>query len=511
MVSKINAISLFGLDGFKVEVEVDIHLGLPAFHIIGLPDKALQEATFRVSSAIKNSGFKMPTGKILVNLAPADLVKTGTGFDFAIAIGILNASKQISGSFNDSVFWGELSLDGTAKNMCGALVITQVARNLKFKNLFLPKINAREAGNLAGIDIKPVKSLTQMALHYKGIEILSNPVNMCEDNHENITNYNLGTDDISNIKGQFIAKRALEIAASGSHNLLMSGSPGAGKTMLSKTFATILPRLNFEDSLEVTKIHSIAGLLQRETPMIKNSPFRSPHHTSSKIAIIGGGVNLKPGEITLAHKGVLFLDEMNQFSTDTLESLRQPLEDKTVSLVRIKGSVIYPADFILIAAINPCKCGYYMDEKHPCICSPKDILNYKKKISGPILDRIDIKIHIKSSGSILMENKMNGETSNIIKARVERCREYQNQRSQSLFGKNIANAMLTQGQLLKTTALDTKIKSIIERAIDKYYLSSRGIIRILRTARTIADMEKKETININHITESLSYRFSEGE
>jgi magnesium chelatase family protein len=347
VVSKINAISLFGLDGFKVEVEVDIHQGLPAFHIIGLPDKALQEATFRVSSAIKNSGFKMPTGKILVNLAPADLVKTGTGFDFAIAMGILNASKQVAGSFNNSAFWGELSLDGIAKNMNGALVITQVARNLKFMNIFLPEINAREAGNIAGIDIKPVKSLVQMAMHYKGIEILSNPVNVCQDNLKNITDYNPGTDDISNIKGQFIAKRALEIAASGSHNILMSGSPGVGKTMLSKAFTTILPKLNLTDSLEVTKIHSIAGLLHKGTPLIRNSPFRAPHHTSSKIAIIGGGANLKPGEITLAHKGVLFLDEMNQFSTDTLESLRQPLEDKTVSLVRIKGSVLYPADFIL--------------------------------------------------------------------------------------------------------------------------------------------------------------------
>jgi magnesium chelatase family protein len=510
MVSKINAISLFGLDGFKVQVEVDIHQGLPAFHIIGLPDKALQEATFRVSSAIKNSGYKMPMGKILVNLSPADLVKTGTGFDFAIAIGILNASKQISGKFDDSIFWGELSLDGSAKNMCGSLVIAQVARNLKFKELFLPALTAQEAGNLAGIGIKPVKDLLQLSLHYKGIEILDNPITV-PGNNRKLTEYNSDYIDVSNIKAQYIAKRALEISASGSHNLLMSGSPGAGKTMLSKAFASILPDLDFDDSLEVTKIHSIAGLLKRETPIISRSPFRAPHHTSSKISIIGGGSNLKPGEITLAHKGVLFLDEMNQFSTDTLESLRQPLEEKKVSLVRIKGSVLYPADFILIAAINPCKCGYYQDDKHPCICSPKDLANYKKKISGPILDRIDLKINIKSVGSILMNTKIEGEKSIVIKKRVEKCREFQKQRSLSLFGKYIPNSQLTQEQLLRTTSLKPKIKDIIERAIDKYYLSSRGIIRILRTARTIADMESKEQVSIEHISESLSYRFNGNE
>ena len=507
MVSKINAISLFGLDGFRVQVEVDIHQGLPAFHIIGLPDKALQEATFRVSSAIKNSGYKMPIGKIVVNLSPADLVKTGTGFDFAIAIGILNASKQITGNFENSVFWGELSLDGSTKNMCGSLVIAQVARNLMFKELFLPALTAQEAGNLAGIGIKAVEDLRQLSLHYKGIEIADSPITNPQI-HPKLTEYNLDYIDMSCIRGQYIAKRALEISASGSHNLLMSGAPGAGKTMLSKAFATILPDLNFDESLEVTKIHSVAGLLKREASLIKRCPFRAPHHTSSKISIIGGGSNLKPGEISLAHKGVLFLDEMNHFSTDTLESLRQPLEDRTVSLVRIKGSVLYPADFILIAAINPCRCGYYQDDKHQCICSPKDLANYKKKISGPILDRIDLKINVKSVGSILMNDSVEGEKSLAIKKRVENCREFQKLRSLSLFGNSIPNSKLTQAQLLKTTALKTPTKNILQKAIDKYSLSSRGVIRILRTARTIADLESVETVSAEHISECLSYRFN---
>jgi len=509
MVIKIKALSLIGLEGYAVDVEVDLYSGLPAFYIIGLPDKSLQEAVHRVKSAIKNSGFKFPQGKIVVNLSPANLLKSGTGFDFAIALGILAVSKQITHDFSRNVFWGELSLDGSAKFIKGTLAAACVARDLGFENIVIPELNATEAGIVAGINIKIVKDLKQLAKNdsYGIIPQIDFNKLVLKQKFPPI-----GTINFSQIKGQYYAKRALEIAAAGGHNLIMSGPPGSGKTMLSQAFCSILPPLGWEEALVVSKIYSIAGLLNEKQKIIIERPFRAPHHTASKISLVGGGSNLKPGEITLAHHGVLFLDEMNEFASDTLEALRQPLENKTITVVRISGNVLYPADFILLAAVNPCRCGYYLDSSHNCTCSARDIEHYRQKISGPILDRMDLLVYVKSMPKELFETQINNSLhkelydSVHIQNRVRQCRETQKKRSLKLYNQTLLNSHLSQTQIFATTPFTPSIKKIIRLALDKYNLSTRGIIRVLRVARTIADLAGNSEILEKHLLEALGFR-----
>jgi magnesium chelatase family protein len=512
MVTKINAIALSGIDGYSVDVEVDLHQGLPAFHIIGLPDKALQEAVHRVSSAIRNSGFKFPMGKIVVNLAPANLLKSGTAFDFAIALGILIVSKQINFNYSNFVFWGELSLDGGAKFTKGTFASICVAKDLGFKNIVIPSLNAREAGIIAGINIQTVCNLKQLALNpQKFTTIKTQNINsfFYQNNLEN----NLLEVNFNKIRGQFAPKRALEISAGGGHNLIMSGPPGSGKSLLSQAYNSILPPLDLDESLEVTKLYSVAGLLKKDAFIIRSRPFRAPHHTSSKISLVGGGFNLKPGEISLAHNGVLFLDEMNEFSKDSLDVLRQPLENKTITITRVSGSVSYPARFILLAAVNPCKCGYYLDEKHKCTCSPRDILNYRNKITGPILDRIDLMVYVPSMPKDLLDgrqsiNNKNIEKSEEVKKRVSTVRMVQNMRSKKLFNSSLLNSELSLDQIFKTTIISKQLKHTMDMALEKYDLTTRGLIRVLRVSRTIADLAGSKDIKENHFMESLGYRLT---
>jgi len=370
MVSKVQSLALSGLEGRTITVEVDLHQGLPAFHIVGLPGQAVQESRIRVAAALKNSGFKLPLQKIVVNLAPADVNKSGSNYDLAIAVGILLASRQIRFKSCKAAFWGELSLTGETTFSQGALPIVAAARKHDFQEIFIPDINAQEAGIIAGINIKPVKSLVQLVNNFSGIPIP-------EFHSSNVSSLNYLTDpapdlDFSAIRGQQQAKRGLVIAAAGGHNILFKGPPGTGKTHLSRTVSGILPALTFEEMLAVTKIYSIAGLLGGKN-MITSRPFRSPHHTASQVAVIGGGSCLKPGEITLAHKGILFLDEFTEFPAALLEALRQPLEDQIINLSRSSGTVIFPADFMLIAAMNPCKCGYYEDPGHVCTCTAAEL------------------------------------------------------------------------------------------------------------------------------------------
>lgn len=502
MLSIIKSMSLIGLEGYLVNIEIDVSAGIPCWDIVGLPDASVKEAKERVRTAIKNSGYDMQSRKIVVNLSPADIKKEGSFFDLPIAIGILACSGNINKkSIEDTIFIGELSLDGKINKVNGVLPMCIEAKKLGIKRVILPIENTKEAAVVKEIEVIGAKSLIEVVnfLNYR-IHIESTKFDLKKLFH----NREAEILDFSEVKGQENIKRALEIAAAGGHNCLLIGSPGSGKTMLARRVPSILPDLTFEESLETTKIHSIAGILEKNVALITKRPFRSPHHTVSSISLIGGGRIPKPGEISLAHNGVLFLDELPEFNKNTLEVLRGPLEDKVVTISRINASLTYPCNFIFIASMNPCPCGYLGSREKECSCSEQSISRYIGKISGPLLDRIDIQIEVSQVKYQNLENNAKIETSQEVKKRVNDARKIQQDRYKK--EKIYSNSALTPKLIEKYCKLDSKGKQILELAFNRLGLSARAYGRILKVARTIADLANEKNILKTHVAEAVQYR-----
>ena len=509
MLAKVTSAAVVGLDAVPITVEVDIAAqGLPSFTIVGLPDKAVEESKERVRAALRNIGADIPPKRITVNLAPADLPKEGPAYDLPIALGILVASEQLpTFDISDSLFLGELSLDGSLRRIWGILPCAIMARDKNFKNLFIPFDNVDEAAVVDKINVFATKTLRELFDHFASK--LSRPEaqkRISPAPHQKIK-FKANVDDqydFENIRGQESAKRALEIAAAGSHNILMKGPPGAGKTLMARSFATILPKLSFEESLEVTKIYSVANLLSIDQPIITSRPVRSPHHTTSHIGLIGGGNMPRPGEISLAHRGGLFLDEFPEFPRHVLEALRQPMEDGHITISRAAGSVKYPSRFTLVAAANPCPCGFFGDEVRNCTCSPGAITRYQKRISGPILDRIDMHVSVPAIPPGKLTGEHRSDSSSIIQSRVQKARDYQLKRFKGL--KITSNAEMNNKQLKAFCNLDNQSILLLKQAIAKLNLSARAFHRVIKIARTIADLESSEKIKSNHVAEALQYR-----
>ncbi len=503
MLAKVFSGTTVGLTATLIEVEVDIpNEGLPAFNIVGLPDKAIEESKERVRAAIKNSGADFPIARITVNLAPADLPKNGPSYDLPIALGILIASGQLTCKIDNSLFIGELSLDGSLRHTNGILPLAYLAKEKKFKSIFVPRVNEKEASVVPGVDVFPVENLLQLVRFFLGTGKIEKAR---KRSLKSLLRISEAEFDFSEVVGQEFVKRALEIAAAGNHNVFMKGTPGSGKTMLARALPGILPRLTEGESLEVTKIYSITGNLSDKEAIITTRPFRSPHHTTSRIGLIGGGSNISPGEVSLAHRGVLFLDEFPEFPRHVLESLRQPMEDGKVSISRAKGTVVYPAQFLLVAASNPCPCGYYGDPKRACKCMPGTILRYNQRISGPILDRIDIHIDVPSvETQKLVSDKGKGESSNEIQKRVQKARDIQIKRFK---GKRIkSNSEMTTKDVKEYCPLSYECRTMMLSAAASMNLSARSYFKVVKIARTIADLEGSKEIFVKHLAEALQYR-----
>jgi magnesium chelatase family protein len=500
MLAKVHSCAIVGLEGAIVEVEVDTSRGLPSFTIVGLPDTAVQESRERVQAAVKNAGFMFPRQRLTVNLAPAALRKEGPAYDLPIALGVLIASMQILPEWLEGALAvGELSLDGSLRHVRGILPMAALAKEEGFERVLVPQSDAAEAALIPDLEVIPVESLTTLINHFSGV-VPVQPYQPQQLDEVEVA----GLTDFSEVKGQEHVKRALEVAAAGGHNVLMIGPPGAGKTLLARGLPSILPKMTIEEALDVTRVYSVADQLPPDTPLLQNRPFRGPHHTISHAGLVGGGTWPRPGEISLAHRGVLFLDELPEFGMRVLEVLRQPLEDKVVTISRARGASSFPANFMLVGAMNPCPCGYFGDPVKECSCSTAMVTRYQKRISGPLLDRIDIHVEVPRVEFDKLADDRLGEPSLKIRERVEAAREIQRNRFDGT--EMTCNADMGPGEVRKYCPLDDSGKAIVRQAMNRLQLSARAFHRILKLARTIADLSREEDINTQYLAEALQYR-----